>query len=539
MRFTHSLILIVSAIFPQIRPDVSCRLQAAEADTPRRPNFILMLSDDQAWNGLSVAMHPDIPGSGNSTYHTPSLEKLASEGMRFSAGYAPAPVCSPTRISLQTGKTPAQLHWTKAAPPVDGQKLSEPRLVKQISTSEVTIGEMLQKAGYATAHYGKWHLSGGGPGVHGYDEHDGDTGNEQAYRFTDPNPVDIFGMADRAAAFMKRCSEQKKPFYIQLSWNALHASENALKATLAKYQQMGVGKQMERAAMTEDLDSGVGRVLDSLDRLGLSDTTYVIYMSDNGSSSGGGGSGGSGKGEGNRKGMGRNKAGNDGRAQDKSQPLRDQRSQSDGRGQKGPLSGGKGDVYENGIRVPWIVRGPGIQPDSWCHVPVVGYDWFPTLCDFAGIRASELPDKIEGGSLKSLLLNAGQGTVARARDELIFHFPHYQGDDGPQSAIRRGDLKVMYFYEDDRTVLFDLADDIAERNDLSATMPAETEALRTALRKHLASVDAQFPTANPDYDPSQPAQSVRGQRGGGGRGGSGNKGQGGGNKMKQKAKRTP
>jgi hypothetical protein len=158
---------------------------AAERNSgsPKKPNIVFMLSDDQAWNGLSVPMHPDVAGSKGEAFRTPNLEKLAAQGMRFSAAYAPSPVCSPTRISLQTGKSPAQLHWTKAAPAVDGQKLIEPRLIKQLSTSEVTIAELLRGSGYATAHYGKWHIGGGGPAQHGYDESDGDTGNEHAYQF--------------------------------------------------------------------------------------------------------------------------------------------------------------------------------------------------------------------------------------------------------------------------------------------------------------------------------------------------------------------
>jgi len=208
---------------------------AVGADRDPRPNIVFMLSDDQGWNGLSVAMHPEIAASRGEIFQTPNLEKLAAAGMRFSNAYAPAPVCSPTRISLQTGKSPARLHWTKAAPPEPGHPLLEPQLVKQIADDELTIGEVLRKAGYATAHYGKWHISGGGPGRHGYDEHDGDTGNEQAYQFTDPNPVDIFGMANRAEAFMAKSAEAGRPFFIQLSWNAVHASENALKATIAKY----------------------------------------------------------------------------------------------------------------------------------------------------------------------------------------------------------------------------------------------------------------------------------------------------------------
>ena len=178
-----------------------------------QPNIVFMLSDDQGWGGLSVAMHPDVAASKSDIFHTPNLEKLAAQGMRFSAGYAPASVCSPTRISLQTGKSPAQLHWTKAAPAELGHKLLEPRLIKNIADSEVTIAEILRNAGYATAHYGKWHIGGGGPEKHGYDESDGDTGNEHAYQYGDPNPVDIFGMADRTAVFMEKSKKAGKPFF--------------------------------------------------------------------------------------------------------------------------------------------------------------------------------------------------------------------------------------------------------------------------------------------------------------------------------------
>jgi arylsulfatase A-like enzyme len=431
-----------------------------------RPNIVFMLADDQGWSGTSVAMHPDVPASKGEIFHTPSLEKLASQGMRFSAAYAPAPVCSPTRISLQTGKSPAQVHWTKAAPPEPGHKLVEPQLIKSLSSAETTVAELLRKAGYATAHYGKWHIAGGGPGEHGYDEHDGDTGNEHAYRFEDPNPVDIFGMADRASAFMEKNAKARKPFFVQLSWNALHAAENARKATLAKYSgQPGINsaQQAATAAITEDLDAGVGVVLAAIDRLGLADNTYVIYMSDNGA--------------GGRK--------------------------------RGGLSGGKGDVFEGGIRVPLIVRGPGVKPNSWCHERVVGYDWFPTFCQWAGVAPKSLPRGIEGGSIATLLTNNGQGKVKRPREELVFHFPHYQGEGGPQSAILLGNLKLMHFYETDRYMLFDLSQDIGEQNDLASQRPSETSQLRERLKKYLTAIDAQLPTPNPQYDPSTPTGPAR------------------------------
>ena len=440
---------------------------ATAADRQPQPNIVFMLADDQGWNGLSVAMAPDVPGSRGEIFQTPNIARLAAQGMRFSNAYAPAPVCSPTRISIQTGKSPAQLHWTKAAPPERGHRLLEPRLIKDIAKDETTVGELLQKAGYATAHYGKWHIGGGGPGEHGYDEHDGDTGNEQALQFTDPNPVDIFGMAARAEAFMEKNSRAGKPFFIQLSWNALHAPGNALRATMAKYEKLASGgndrgKRAATAAITEDLDTGVGQVMAAIDRLGLTKNTYVIYMSDNGAGGGG--------------------------------------------GKRGGLSGGKGSVWEGGIRVPLIIRGPGIAADSWCHLPVVGYDLLPTFCEWAGIPATAIPKGVEGGSIASLLTHDGSGLVRRPREELVFHFPHYQSDDGPHSAIRIGNLKLIRFYEDDRVTLFDLSKDIGERDDLAKRLPAEAKRLRERLETYLAAVAAQMPTPNPDFDPATPPQ---------------------------------
>lgn len=444
-----------------------------------RPNIVFMLSDDQGWNGTSVQMHPTVSESKGQYYQTPNLEKLASQGMRFSQGYAPAPVCSPTRISLQTGKSPAQLHWTKAAPPVEGMKLIEPKLIKSISKDEVTIAELLHRNGYATAHYGKWHISGGGPGEHGYDEHDGDTGNENAFKFVDPNPVDIFGMAERAKQFMAKSKAAGRPFFIQLSWNALHASENASKAALEKYRKLMSGandKAIATAAITEDLDRGVGEVMKAVEQLGLVDSTYVIYMSDNGAGGGGG----------------------------------------NGGGRKGGLRGGKGGVWEGGLRVPMIVRGPGVASNSWCHVPVVGYDFYPTFCQWAGVASSEIPNTIEGGSLNQLLTGNGQGEVRRKFPGIAFHFPHYQGE-GPQSSIQVGNLKLVHFYEDNSDSLYDLSKDISERNDLAKSQPQETAKMRKQLEAYLTAVNAQLPTLNPNSDPkSQPStQEMRGKRGGG------------------------
>ncbi len=447
MRFLFELAFVVATFV-----DVTSGLAA------ERPNIVFMLSDDQGWNGLSVAMHPSLPGSKGDIFHTPNLERFAAQGMRFSAGYSPASVCSPTRIALQTGKSPAALHWTKAAPPEEGHRLIEPRNVKSISLNETTVAELLKKAGYVTAHYGKWHISGGGPEKHGYDESDGDTGNENAYKFEDPNPVDIFGMAERTEAFMAKAKQAKKPFFVQLSWNALHAAENANKATMAKYEKALSGensKLIKTAAITEDLDAGVGRVLASIEKLGLTGNTYVIYMADNGAG-----------------------------------------------GAKKVLSGGKGGVFEGGIRVPFIVRGPGVKPNSWCATRVVGYDLYPTFCEWAGVPTSQLPKGLEGGSIAKLLANDGRGEVKRGREELVFHFPHYQGD-APHSAIFLGDLKLMHFYEDNHDELYDIAQDIGERRDLATQRPADAKKLRERLDRYLASVNAQMPTVNPNFDPAK------------------------------------
>ncbi len=327
-----------------------------------------MLSDDQSWSGLSVEMHPEVAASKNDQFRTPWLKKMASEGMRFSAAYAPSPVCSPTRASLQTGKSPAQLNWTKAAPVMtasDGYKMISPVISKSLNPEEVTIAELLQTAGYATAHYGKWHLRGGGPGEHGYDEHDGDIGNEYASKFAGDNPVDIVGMAKRAGMFMRKNVQAGKPFFIQMSLHALHYLENARKETVAKYSNFSQGKKgggANMAAITEDLDSGVGMVLQALEWLKVANNTYVIYMSDNG-----------------------------------------------GGVKRGALRGGKGSLMEGGVRVPMIVKGPGVSANSWCYENVVGYDWFPTFCDWAGVQMNKRPLKLEGGSLVSLLQNGGQG----------------------------------------------------------------------------------------------------------------------------------
>ncbi len=439
-----------------------------------RPNVVLMLSDDQAWYGLSVQMHPDLPNSKSDFYYTPRLEELAQQGMRFSDAYAPATVCSATRISLQTGISPAKNHWTKAAQIATASNnfpLIPIQHRKVISTDEITIGEVLQATGYTTAHYGKWHLAGGGPAEHGYDESDGETANRNADPLNDPeNPLDVIGMSERALDFMRRADEDEQPFFVQISYYPLHVQENASPDTVARVESRPRGEvhsDVLIAAITEDLDTGVGVIMDGIERLGLSDNTYVIYMGDNGH-----------------------------RANDNNMP----NNRADN---PAPLVGDKGNVSEGGIRVPFIIRGPGIESNSWSRVPIVGYDLFPTFSEWAEIAADDLPTGIEGGSIARVLANGGVGEIDRPREELVFHFPHYQVG-SPQSAIRVGDYKLVRYYEGNKLALFDLSGDVGERHNLAHTMPGKARELDELLDEYLTSVNAHIPVINPDYDPSRP-----------------------------------
>jgi arylsulfatase A len=442
----------------------TARQASPEARRPRRgrsdaqrPNLLLLVSDDQAWGGLSVRMDPDDPGSAWSAVHTPALQRLADEGVRLARAYAPSPVCSPTRASLQTGKSPARLGWSKAAPVVSGEAyaLLPPPSERTLSTDEVTIAERLAALGYRTAHFGKWHLLGGGPEAHGYEVSDGDTGNQDAEPFVDPNPVDIFGMVERAAAFARESKAEGRPFFAQLSFHALHRPENASAASRAAVaERMGKAndKSVGRAALTQDLDAGIARLIAALEQEGLLDSTFVVYMSDNG-------------------------------AKDEARVL----------------AGGKGDLYEAGIRVPMIVRGPGVPAGEVLRAPVCGFDLYPTFLEWAGFEG-ELPPELEGDSLAALL--AGEaGEVARARPFLAFHFPHYQGKGGPQSALVQGDWKLLHLYEGDRVELYDLASDPGERRDLAAEEPELAARLDALLVEHLAASGARLPAVNTRHEP--------------------------------------
>lgn len=451
------------------------------------PNFILFLADDQAWYGTPLVMDPRHPES-RSTLVTrmPNLERLARESVAFSQAYAPAPICGPTRASIQTGQTPARLHMTELSnweQPTRGQRLACPKPVLNLDDEATqTIAEILKQTNpaYRAAHIGKWHcdydyLDKPWPnGRHGYDVHDGEFGNSGPAYFKGENPKDIAGITQRACAFMAEQVKQDRPFFLQISHYAVHKPARSRPSTLAHYEGIEAPKEiLEYAAMAEDMDAGLGEILATLESLGIKDNTYVIYFSDNG--------------------------------QDPDcstlapQPV---------------LRGYKLTLWEAGIRVPLLIRGPGIAPGTRCDEPVVGYDFLPTIADFAG-GSNRVPATVDGTSLRPLL--AGQvDRFKRAEEALFFHYPYYRGQRwAPGSAIIEGNYKLVLLYEDNSTVLYDLMTDLLETKDLSREMPEKTAALRAKLESYLMKVSAALPVPNPNFKNSavaparQPAPNER------------------------------
>jgi len=439
------------------------------ADRPKLPNVVLLLADDLGWTGTSVRIDPARPDSMSDFFQTPALERIAEEGMSFSAAYAPHPICSPTRAGIQTGKNPAALHMTGISSGSherpDHLPLTTPIYVRDLPDEEVTIAEFIKdhQNRYGTAHFGKWHLGKGDPGQHGYDVHDGATDNKDSLATDQNDPKRSLEITRRAVDYMATCVEKNRPFFVQLSYYALHSPIRARPATTAKYLHASPGrrhKNSEYAAMTEDLDAAVGMLLQGIDALGVADSTYVIFTSDNGAT-----------------------------LEVNGTPATN----------NSPLAGGKREVLEGGIRVPLFIRGPGIPAGSISDIPVIGQDLFPTIAEWLAIGA-QLPGGVEGGSLIRLLEGNGAGAVSRPSEGLVWHYPHYVERSGirPQSAIRLGRYKLIHYYEGQQLKLFDLIEDIGETRDLSESIPEVTAAMEQRLNRYLQSVGAQIPIPNLD-----------------------------------------
>lgn len=440
--------------------------QRINADPTRRPNIVLIMADDLGWMDLHC--------QGNQQLDTPHLDRLASQGMRFTSAYAAAPVCTPTRAAIMTGWAPARLHITNHAPgnpdyvsPDTGWKGAE--WTTHLGLEHVTIAERLQAAGYATGFFGKWHLShrprkaSGGPReeqlraeFQGFDVNIGGCSYGGPPTYFDPYRIPNITprkkgeylperLADECITFLQQ--HRDKPFFLNW-WNyAVHYPLEAPDPLIEKYRQRkGPGiKEPEYAAMLEAMDAAIGRVLQALDDLGLSDQTLVVFTSDNGSFN----------------------------------------------GVRRPLRGSKGHLYEGGIRVPMIVRYPGVvEANSVCSTPVVSTDLFRTLLQAARL-SPQADEPRDGESLFPLLTQSG----SLQRQAIYFHYPNYAFHKRNRlgSAIRQGQFKLIEYFDGRPLELYDLDSDIGEQTNLAQQMPQKAAALREQLQAWRKETRANLP----------------------------------------------
>ncbi len=434
----------------------------------KKPNIVLILSDDQGWSQLGCY--------GSDYYHTPNIDKLAEQGMRFTDAYAAAPVCSPTRASIQTGKYPARLHLTEFIAGFDkpmDKPLIEPDWQKVLPLEETTIAEALKQTGYATAHIGKWHLSQAktppeslpyNPDKQGYDEtfvtYKPSRGMAQNWQSPEDDGHNVNIITEKSLDFMEK--NKNRPFFLQMSHNSVHGPLMEKQPLIEKYKNRpGADEDKNHpvtAAMTETLDHSVGQVMKKLDELGLTENTLLIYYSDNGNK----------------------------------ETTVDQ----------DPLRAGKGLLYEGGIRVPFIVRWPGhTPPGSVNHEPISSVDFLPTFLDILDINLKNTA--LDGKSMLALI--RGGSTIDR--EAIYWHYPHYHRFSFPGGAIRQGKYKLIERYDKslwnhpEAFELYDLEEDIGEQNNLATQMPEKTKELAEKLAAWRQSVGAQMPTKNPNYKP--------------------------------------
>jgi arylsulfatase A len=444
---------------------------------PAKTNVVLILTDDLGWTDLHCY--------GSQLYETPNIDKLARDGMRFTQNYSACTVCSPTRAALLTGKYPARLHitdWIPGQMP-DNPKLIVPDWTKYLPLDEVTIANVLHDNGYATASMGKWHLGGEAyyPQKHGFDINLGGTDKPNTEHYFSPYGIPTLPdgpkgeyVTDRLtnAAIRFINANKDKPFFLYLPHFAVHLPLQAKQKLIAKYQEKikpgDAQANATYAAMIDSLDQSVGRIRSELEKLEIADRTVVIFVSDNG-----------------------------GRIPTTSNL---------------PLRVGKGSCYEGGTRVPLIVYWPGItKPGSESNTPTISMDLFPTLMEILGI-----PDgaktAIDGVSLVPVLRQSGE----LKRDELFWHYPHYQhyqkGGATPYSAIHKGDYKLIEFLADNRVELYNIREDIGEKHDLAEKMSDKVDELRKRLHQWREEVGAQMPTRNAKYDPSKPEANLTPQQ---------------------------
>ncbi len=459
----------------------------------RSPNVVFILIDDLGWVDTGVY--------GSSFYETPNIDRLAAEGMRFSQFYTASPVCSPTRASMMSGKHPARLQLTNWIGGEQKGPLLQADYIRQLPLEETTFGEAFREAGYTTGYIGKWHLGREGfmPDQQGFDfiktvNYAGQPGSYfppyQNPNWEVTNVPDLDGdpaeayltdrLTDVAVEFLE--THRDEPFLLVLSHYAVHTPLQSKDAITRKYElkaaglppsaeaaflpegTLGTTRQRQDhavyAGMIESTDQSVGRVLDALDSLGLTEDTIVLFVSDNGGLS----------------------------------TLRGDRSSAPTSNR--PLRAGKGLLYEGGIRVPLIIKWAGVTtPGGVSDQAATSMDLYPTLLEMAGL-AQRPEQHLDGLSLAGPL----RGETL-SRDTLHWHFPHYHGSGNrPGGAIRQGPFKLIEWFEDGRVELYNLQDDIAESRDLASDLPEQARELRSALQAWRETVGARMPTPNPEWE---------------------------------------
>jgi len=457
-----------------------CALSGGSGQVPidrEPPNIVFIFIDDMGWR--------DVGFMGSQYYETPNIDKLAGEGMVFTSAYSNAPNCAPARACLLSGQYGPR-HGvytvdTSARGPSRLRKLIPITNTTVLDANIVTIAEAIKSAGYVSASIGKWHLGDDpqfGPTGQGFDVNVGgySAGQPQKGYFVPyKNPELPDGppgeyLTDRltseALNFIE--SNSDKPFFLYLPHYAVHTPLQAKAGIIDKYKKKPVSNGQENAtyaAMIESTDQGVGRIMDKLDELGLTENTIVFFFSDNGGV----------------KGITSNQ----------------------------PLRGGKGMLYEGGIREPMFVRWPGVvKPGTICDTPVIGIDMYPTILEMTGARKPE-GKVLDGESIVPLL----EGGKSLNRTALFWHFPAYlQGKaEGardphfrtrPCAAVRMGHFKLIEYFEDGALELYNLKDDIGEQRNLVDDIPEKARELHKLMLAWRKAVKAPVPTElNPEYDP--------------------------------------
>jgi arylsulfatase A-like enzyme len=451
---------------------------------PRPPNIVFFLIDDWGWT--------DLGSYGSKFYQTPNMDRLAAEGMKFTQAYSACTVCSPTRAATMTGKYPARLRVTDYIP---GNvrpfaKLRVPEWTMHLPLSERTIAEELKTRGYVTGHFGKWHLGGAGfePEKQGFDVNFGGGASGAPGGYFPPYGVPATASERGGELLTDRITREvvtfietnrNQPFFAYVPHYAVHTPLQAKREVIEKYQKRIATGMLHTnavyAALLESVDDSVGVVLQKLRELNLEQNTVIFLTGDNG-------------------GLTRTI-----RSGVWGGPLSTDNS---------PLRAGKGSAYEGGVRVPLIVKWPGvIRSGSVDDVtPVISPDFFPTILDLAGAPAAGRP-VVDGVSLDHVLRGAGR----LSRDAVFWHYPHYHaGGATPYSAVRAGDWKLIHFFEDDHVELYNLRQDLSETNNLAKTEFKRATELRIALEAWRTKMGAQLPTENPSYDPSRQWENQRG-----------------------------